>query len=319
VRLAVAVLVMLSCAATGAAAQPYPSKMVRIVVGFPRGSDADIIARVIGAKLYETVGRQFETENRPGAESNIAAEEVAKSSPDGYTLFLGTAANAINATLYSRLPFDFARDFSPIVLTNAVPDLLFAHASIPARSVKELIALAKARPGQVKFASPGAGTAPHLSGELFKVMAGINLSHVPYKGNLPAVAALLAGEVDVMFSQPALVLPHVQEKRLQALAITTSERMASLPGVPTVSESGLAGYESRAWFGFVAPAQTPAAVIARLNTEIGKVLTLPDIRNQFELQGIEILGGSPDRFGDYIRSEIAKWAKAVRLSGAKAD
>jgi tripartite-type tricarboxylate transporter receptor subunit TctC len=306
-------------AASTGSGQVYPARSVRVIVGFPPGSGADITARVIGAKLYEVVGQQFLTDNRPGAGSNIAAEVSAKSPPDGYTLFIGTVANTINATLYSKLPFDFARDFAPVILATAAPNVLVIHPSVPVRSVKDLIALAKSRPGQLDFASSGVGTAPHLSGELFKTMAGVNLTHIPYKGSPPAVADLIAGSVDVMFSPASTVLPHIKSGRLRALAVTTSARLPSLPALPTVSEAALKGYETVTWFGYVAPVKTPTTIVTKLNADIAKVLAMPDVRNQFDIQGIEILGGTPERFAGYIREEIAKWAKVVRLSGAKAD
>jgi tripartite-type tricarboxylate transporter receptor subunit TctC len=306
-------------AASTGSGQVYPARSVRVIVGFPPGSGADITARVIGAKLYEVVGQQLLTDNRPGAGSNIAAEVSAKSPPDGYTLFIGTVANTINATLYSKLPFDFARDFAPVILATAAPNVLVIHPSVPVRSVKDLIALAKSRPGQLDFASSGVGTAPHLSGELFKTMAGVNLTHIPYKGSPPAVADLIAGSVDVMFSPASTVLPHIKSGRLRALAVTTSARLPSLPALPTVSEAALKGYETVTWFGYVAPVKTPTTIVTKLNADIAKVLAMPDVRNQFDIQGIEILGGTPERFAGYIREEIAKWAKVVRLSGAKAD
>ena len=294
-------------------------KSIRVISGFPPGSGADITARVIGARLGDALGQQVVVDNRPGAGSNIAAEIAAKSPADGYTLFIGTVANTINATLYAKLPFDFARDFAPVALTTAAPNVLVVHPSVPVKSVKELVALAKSRPGQLNFASAGTGTAPHLSGELFNAMAGVKMTHVPYKGSPPAVLDLVAGSVDVMFSPASTVLPHVKSGRLRALAVTTAARLPSLPEQPTVSESGLKGYETITWFGFVAPAKTPPAIVTRLNAEIVKALALPDVRSQFELQGIEILGGTPERFADYIREEIAKWARAIRLSGAKVD
>ena len=314
-----AILAAMLWAASGATAQPYPAKSIRVIAGFPPGSGADITARVIGARLSEALGQQVVVENRPGAGSNIAAEIAAKSTADGYTLFIGTVANTINATLYAKLPFDFARDFAPVALTTAAPNVLVVHPSVPAKSVKDLIALAKSRPGQLNYASAGTGTAPHLSGELFNAMAGVRMVHIPYKGSPPAVTDLLAGEVALMFSPSSTVLPHVKTGRLRALAVTTAARLPSLPELPTVAESGLKGYETITWFGFVAPARTPPAVITRLNAEIVKVLALPEVRNLFASQGIETLGGTPDRFASYIRDEIAKWAEAIRLSGAKAE
>jgi tripartite-type tricarboxylate transporter receptor subunit TctC len=206
-----------------------------------------------------------------------------------------------------------------VALTTAAPNVLVVHPSVPAHSVKALVALAKSRPGQLNFASAGTGTAPHLSGELFKTMAGVTMTHIPYKGSPPAVADLVAGSVDLMFSPASTVLPHVKGGRLRALAVTTAARLPTLPELPTIAESGLAGYETTTWFGFVAPAKTPPAIVTRLNAEIVRVLALPDVRGQFEIQGIEILGGSPERFAEYIRAEIAKWAKVIRLSGAKAE
>ena len=316
---AAALAAALLCVVPGATAQSYPVKSIRVISGFPPGSGADITARVIGARLGDALGQQVVVDNRPGAGSNIAAEIAAKSPADGYTLFIGTVANTINATLYSKLPFDFARDFAPVALTTAAPNVLVVHPSVPAQSVKELIALARSRPGQLNFASAGTGTAPHLSGELFNAMAGVRMVHVPYKGSPPAVTDLLAGEVALMFSPSSTVLPHVKTGRLRALAVTTATRLPSLPELPTVAESGLKGYETLTWFGFVAPARTPPAVVTRLNAEIVKALALPEVRNLFASQGIETLGGTPDDFATYIRDETAKWAKVIRLSGARAE
>ena len=317
--LTAAVLVTLLLAAITASAQRYPAKPVRVIVGFPPGSAADITARIIGVKLGEALGQQMIIDNRPGAGSNIAAELAAKSPPDGYTLFLGTAANAINASLYTRLPFDFVRDFTPVVLVTAVPNILVVHPSVPARSVKELIALVRNRPGQLNYASSGTGTLPHLSAELFGAMIGAKLTHIPYKGSPQAVTDLIAGQVALMFSPSSTVLPHVGSGRLRALAVTTPSRLPSLPDLPTIAESGLRGYETIIWFGFMAPSRTPQAVVASLNSEIVKVLALPDVRQQFAAQTIEVLGGTPEQFATYIREEIAKWAKVIKLSGAKAE
>jgi tripartite-type tricarboxylate transporter receptor subunit TctC len=300
-------------------AAAYPVKPIRVIVGFPAASGADITARIVAAKLGELLAQQVVVDNRPGAGSNIAADIAAKSPPDGYTLFIGTVANTINATLYSKLPFDFQRDFVPVTLASAAPNVLVVHPSVPAKTVAELVALAKSRPGQLNFASSGTGTAPHLSGELFNAMAGVKVMHVPYKGSPQAVTDLLAGEVALMFSPSSSVLPHVKAQRLRALAVTTAARLPSLPELPTVAESGLKGYETVTWFGFVAPAKTPPAIVSKLNAEIGKVLAMPDVRQQFAVQGIETLGGTAEQFTAYIRDEIAKWAKVIKLSGARAD
>jgi tripartite-type tricarboxylate transporter receptor subunit TctC len=313
---ATSALAQISSAGSGAA---YPAKSIRVIVGFPPASGADITARVIGARLNDALGQQVVVDNRPGAGSNIAAELAAKSPPDGYTLFIGTVANTINATLYPRLPFDFARDFAPVALTTAAPNVLVVHPSVPAKSVRELVALAKRRPGQLNFASSGTGTAPHLSGELFKAMTGVDMVHIPYKGSPPAVTDLLAGEVALMFSPSSTVLALVKSGRLRALAVTTASRLPSLPELPTVAESGLKGYETITWFGFVTPAKTQPEIVTRLNAEIAKVLALPDVRKQFGIQGIEVLGGTPEQFASYIRAEIEKWARVIKLSGAKAD
>ena len=303
-------------AGSGAA---YPAKPIRVIAGFPPGSGADITARVIGAKLGDALGQQVVVDNRPGAGSNIAAEIAAKSPADGYTLFIGTVANTINATLYSKLPFDFARDFAPVALATAAPNVLVVHPSVPARSVKEIIALAKKDPGKWTYASSGNGTSIHMSGAMFTQLTGTDIVHIPYKGSAPAVTDLLAGEVALMFSPSSTVLPHVKTGRLRALAVTTAARLPSLPELPTVAESGLKGYETITWFGFVAPAKTQQAIVARLNAEIVKVLALPEVRNPFAIQGIEVIGGTPEQFASYIRDEIAKWAKVIRLSGAKAE
>jgi tripartite-type tricarboxylate transporter receptor subunit TctC len=310
---------MLAWHAAATAQSDYPNRPVRLVNPYAPGGAVDLVGRAVAIGVGQIWGQQIIVDNRPGAGSNIAAEIAAKAPADGYTLFIGTVANTINATLYSKLPFDFARDFAPVALATAAPNVLVVHPSVPAKSVRELIALAKSRPGQLNFASAGTGTAPHLSGELFGAMAGVKMVHIPYKGSPPAVTDLLAGEVALMFSPASTVLPHVKTGRLRALAVTTATRLPSLPELPTVAESGLKGYETLTWFGFVAPARTPPAVVTRLNAEIVKVLALPDVRNQFSVQGIEILGGTPERFADYIRDEIAKWAKAIRLSGAKAE
>jgi len=314
-----AILIAMLAACAGAAAQPFPAGPVRVIVGYPRGSGADITARVIGVKFYEATGRQFDIDNRPGAGSNLAAAAAAGSPADGHTLFVGSVTNVINATLYPKLPFDFARDFAPVTLAIAEPHLLVAHASMPARSVKELLALAKSRPGQVRFASAGAGTVTHLAGELFGALAGVGMTHVPGKDGSQALADLAAGATDLMFPPASDALPQVQGGRLRALAVTTASRLASLPQLPTVAGSGLPGYEAATWFGFLAPAQTPPAMVARLHVEIVNALGQPDARSQFELQDFEIIGGNPARFADFIRAETAKWAKVIRLSGAKAD
>lgn len=303
----------------GVLAQAYPVKPVRVISGFPPGSGADITARLVGQKLGEALGQQFLIDNRPGAGSNIAAELAAKAAPDGYTIFIGTVANAINATLYAKLPFEFARDFAPVTLATSAPNVLVVHPSLPVKTVQELIAFARARPGQINYGSAGTGTAPHLSAELFKSMAGITLVHIPYKGSPPAVTDLMGGQVTMMFSPASSVLPHVKSGRLRALAVTTAARLPTLPDLPTVAESGLPGYETVTWFGFVVPAATPRDIVVRLNAEIGRVLAQPEVRQQFAGQGIDVIGGTPEEFAAYIRAEIVKWARVIKASGARAE
>ena len=303
----------------GVAAADYPDKTVRMIVGFPAGSGVDILARLVGQKLAETYAQQFVIDNRPGAGSNIAAGFAAKAVPDGYTIFLGTVANAINATLYAKLPFDFTRDFAPIVLAATAPNLLVVHPSVPAHTVAELIRLAKAQPGQLSFGSSGTGTAPHLAGELFKRMAGIDIVHIPYRGGPQATTDLIGGQYAMLFAISSTVLPHIRSGRLRSLAITTLTRMPSLPDVPTVAESGLPGFEAVTWFGFMVPAAAPRDIVNRLNADINKALAQPDLRQQLAAQGIDVVGGTPEQFADHVRKETAKWADVVRRSGAKAD
>ncbi len=323
-RAASCVWLLAAAAAVPAFAQPrpagsYPAKPIRVIVGFPPASAADIVARVTGARLAEQLGQQIIVDNRPGAGSNIAADLAAKAPPDGHTLFIGTVANTINASLYSRLPFDFSRDFAPVMLTASVPNVVVVHPSLPVRNVRELVALAKQRPGELSYGSSGTGTAPHLSGELFRTMAGVNIVHVPYRGSPQAVTDLIGGAVALMFSPASSVIPHVKSSRLRAIAVTTARRIPSLPGVPTVSESGLPGYETTTWFGYTAPARTDAAVVSQLNTELAKTLKADAVREPLTTQGMDILGGTPAEFARYIADEIAKWARVVRASGARAD
>jgi tripartite-type tricarboxylate transporter receptor subunit TctC len=300
-------------------AADYPIKSVRVITGFPAGSGVDIVARVVGQKLSEAYAQQFIIDSRPGASSNIATALAAKSAPDGYTLFMGTVANTINATLYAKLPFDFTRDFAPITLKASAPNLLLVHPSVPAHNVAELVKLAKAQPGKLSFGSSGTGTLPHLAGELFKSMAGVDIVHIPYKGGPLATTDLIGGQFAILFAISSTVLPHVKSGRIRALAIATPARMPYLPEVPTVAESGLPGYEAVTWFGFTAPANTPRDIIAKLNTDILKVIHTPDVRQQFAAQGIDATGSTPEQFAAYIRSEIAKWARAIKASGARAE
>ena len=298
----------------------YPTKPIRIVVPFPAGGTADILARAAAQRLAETLGQPAVVDNRPGAGGNIGAELVAKAPPDGYTLLMGTVGtHAINASLYSKMPYDHVRDFAPIILVAGVPNVLVVHPSVPAGSVKELIAYAKANPGKLNFASSGSGTSIHLAGELFKTMAGVQMAHVPYKGSAPAVTDLLGGQVQLMFDNLPSALPHIKAGKLKALAVTSATRAAALPDVPTVAESGLAGFDATSWFGLLAPAGTPEPIIARLNSEVAKWLATAEAKEKMAGLGANTAGHSTDEFVRHIAAETSKWAKVVKESGAKVD
>jgi tripartite-type tricarboxylate transporter receptor subunit TctC len=297
----------------------YPVKPVKVIVGFPPASGADIMARVISQRVGEALGQQFPVDNRPGAGSSIAAGLVAKSAPDGYTLFIGTIANAINANLYAKLPFDFARDFAPIAPGASSPNMLVVHPSVPVRSVSDVIKLAKSKPGQLSFGSSGVGTLPHLAAEMFNGMAGLKMTHIPYKGSPQATFDLIGGQFELMFGIGSAVMPEVKHGRLRAIAVTTLTRLPALPEVPTVAESGLPGFEAVTWFGFVAPAGTPRDIIMKLNAEMTRVTALPDVKQQLAAQSIDAMSGTPEQFSVYIRDEIAKWAKVIKTSGARAE
>ena len=302
------------------AAEPYPAKPVRFVIAFSPGGPSDILTRLIGGKLAESMGQPFVFDNRPGAGGNIAGEIVAKSPPDGYTLLMGNnSILATNASLYKNMGFDPVKDLAPIALVASQPNILVVHPSVPVKSVKEFIALAKSRPGELNYASSGSGAAAHLAAELFKSMTKTTMVHVPYKGAGPALIDVLAGQCQVMFATALSVQPYLQSGRLRPLAVTTATRSPTMPALPTVAEAGVPGFEASTWHGVVAPAGTPDAVIARLNTEINRVLKLPDVRERLTSQGAEIIGGTPQDFAAYIRKEIPKWAKVVRDSGARAD
>jgi tripartite-type tricarboxylate transporter receptor subunit TctC len=319
-QLKLPLLLLLSLAATVAFGETYPTKPIRMIVPFPAGGTTDILARSVGQKLGEAVGRQVIIDNRPGAGGNIGSDMVAKAAPDGYTLLMGTVGtHAINASLYAKMPYDHIQDFAPITLVAAVPNVLVVNPSVEAKSVRELIALAKAKPGQLSFASSGNGTSIHLSGELFKTMAGIDMLHVPYKGSAPALTDLIGGQVNLMFDNLPSSLPHIKAGKLRALAVTSGKRSPALPDVPTIAEAGLPGFEASSWFGVFAPAGTPKEIITRLNMEIVKALTSPELKERLAAQGAEAVGNSPEQFAAHIRSETAKWAKVVKASGATVD
>jgi tripartite-type tricarboxylate transporter receptor subunit TctC len=320
-RIAAAVLVpLLLPSAVTAAEQAYPSRPVRVVAPFPPGSGVDIIARVVAQTLTEAWKQSFIVENRPGAGGTIGSEVVAKSNPDGYTLLLGNVSTlAIAPSLYRKLPYDPVRDFAPITLITTMNSVVVVHPSVPARSLRELVSLAKAKPRSLSYGSAGSGTTGHLGAELFKSMTGIEMVHIPYKGSVPALTDLLAGQTQVMFATTATVLQHVNAGRLRPLGVTSLKRSDLLPGVPSINEAMLPGFEVGVWQAIVAPARTPEAIIARLHAEIAKSLRTPAMKEHLASQGLEAVGNSPREFGDYLRAEQGKWAKVVRTSGATVD
>ena len=318
-------LVCCLCAAMAAfhgatLAQGYPVKPVRLIVPFPAGGATDIVARLVAQKLTESLGQQVIVDNRGGAGGTIGSDNAAKSPPDGYTLLMATSStHAIAPSLYSKLPYDPVRDFSPVTLIASATILLAVHPSVPAKSVRELIAIAKKQPNALSFASSGNGGISHLVGEHFKSVAGVQMLHVPYKGDTPALIDLVGGQVHLMFGTAVSFLPYVKTGRLNALAVTNAKRSPIVPNVPTVAESGLPGFEALQWFGIFVPAGTSKDVIARLNAEIVKALKLPDVRERLTSLGAEIVGGTPEQFAAFQKTDTAKWAKVVKESGAKIE
>jgi len=304
----------------GAQAQSYPNKPIRLVCPFPPGGAVDIASRATAHTLSQLLGQPVTVDNRPGAGGNIGAEITAKSAPDGYTLLMTTSGiMGINPALYSKLPFDPIKDFAPISMLVSLNNVLVLHPSVPAKSVQEVIALAKAQPGKLTYASSGNGTSIHLSGELFKSMTGVDMLHIPYKGSSPAVTDLLAGQVNMMFDNIPSSLPHIKAGKLRALAVTGSKRSQLLPDLPTIAEAGVPGYDSYVWFGVVAPAGTPPEIIARLNAALVKTAATPEFRDRLTSQGYDVLSSTPEQMAVSIRGEITKWGKVVKASGAKVD
>jgi tripartite-type tricarboxylate transporter receptor subunit TctC len=299
-------------------AQAYPSRPVRWIVGFAAGSPADVVARPIAQWLSDRLGQPVVIENRPGAGGNIATEAVAKAAPDGYTLLLANPANAINATLYDKLSFDFIRDTTPVAGLILFPNLMLVNPTVPAKAVPEFIAYAKANPGKINFASVGNGTVPHVAGELFNMMASVKMVHVPYRGGLPALTDLLSGQVQVYFATPAITIAHVKAGKLRALAVTTTKRLEELPDTPTVSDF-LPGYEANVWFGVSAPRNTPTAIVDKLNTEINAALADPTHKARLADLGAAVLAGSPADFGKLIADETEKWGKVIRAINIKVE
>ena len=309
----------LALSSGGAFAQGYPGQPIRFIVPYAAGGGVDIVARAIAPKLSERLGQSVVIDNRGGAGGNIGTELAAKTEPNGYTLVMGAAAFAINVSLYRKLPFDPLKDFVPISLIAATPNILAVHPAVPAKSVRELIQLARAKPGSLNYASAGNGTTSHLAAELFKTMASINMVHIPYKGTSPAVVALLSGEVAVMLAPALTLLTHIKANKVRGLAVTGTKRSPAFPGLPTVAESGLPGFEARQWYGVLAPAGTPKEIVTRLNSEIVTIVRSPEVTKRFLSDGSEPVGSTPEEFARYIKAEIAKWAKAVEASGARVD
>lgn len=306
-------------ACAGAAAQAYPVRPIRLIVPQSAGGSTDLVARPLARQLSEALGQPVVVENRPGAGSVIGTDLVSKAAPDGYTLLAVAASFTISPSLYKQLPFDPVRDFAPVTLLSAFPNVLVVKASLPVHSVRELIALARSRPGQLNYGSSGIGTGTHLSMELFKHLAGIEMVHVAYKGGAPAVNALLAGEVQVNLATISTALPQIRAGKLRALAVTSRERSAAMPEVPTIAESGVPGFDYSSWIGLLAPAKTPQSVIARLGAEAAKAIRTPEIKAILALEGAEPVGDSPGEFAAIIQTEIARWKKLVEATGIQAD
>ena len=305
---------------TSALAQAYPTKPVTIIVPFAAGGTTDILARIIGQALTAELGQSVVVDNRAGAGGNIGGQAAAKAAPDGHTLFMGTVGtHAINASLYKKMPFDPVKDFAPLSRVANVPNLLVANPNQPFKSVKDLIAYAKANPGKVNFGSSGNGSSIHLSGELFKSLAKVDMQHVPYKGSAPAVTDLLGNQIGIMFDNMPSAIQHVRSGKLAPLAVTTAKRSPELPNVPTIAEAGVPGYEATSWFGMFAPAGTPAPVLAKLNAAIVKVLAQPDVKKKINEQGAEVYSETPEQFAAFIQAESVKWGKVVKESGASLD
>lgn len=306
--------------ALGASAQTYPAKPIRVFVPFPAGGGTDLIARDVTNRLATTLGWSFVVENKPGSGGNLGVDAAAKSPADGYTIALGQSSNlAINPTLYGKMPYDSVKDLTPIALVASAPLVIVVSSESPFKSLAEIVAAAKARPGSLNFASPGSGTVAHLTSELLQKTAGIKTTHVPYKGAAQAVTDLIGGQVQIYASSVPTLLGHIKNGKVRPIAVTSAERVDDLPQVPTVAESGYKGFESVTWFGFVGPAGVPQPVVAKLNAEINKALQSPELKKRLGDQGATVLGGSPEQFGALIKNDIARWAPIIKESGAKVD
>jgi tripartite-type tricarboxylate transporter receptor subunit TctC len=310
---------LLGAGAAGALAQAYPSKPVRIIVASSPGSGVDILARLVAPRLAEALGQQVIVDNRAGAGGNLGAAQAARTAPDGYSLFMATPAHAISASMSSKAGYDLARDFEPISLLTTGHYMLVVHPTVPAKTVKDLIGLARAKPGRLNYASAGNGNATHLAGELFDIMARVKTTHIPYKGGGHARTELLGGQVDFMFHNITAVLNDVKAGRLRALAVTGPQRALAAPDIPTVSEAALAGYDITSWFGIMAPSGTPADVLARLNREFVRVMGLPDVKEKLASLGSEAVGGPAQAFAAHLRAENEKWSRVIKQAGIRAE
>ena len=309
----------LASAAAAQGAANYPAKPIRYIVGYTPGGTADMLARAVGQKFTESWGQQVIVENRPGAGTNIGTELAAKSPPDGYTLFMPTVANAINPTLYPKLNYDPLKDFAYIMNFAKVPGILVVHPSVPAKNAKELIALAKARPNELRHGSTGIGSPHHLAGEIFKTMSGIKMIHVPYKGATPAIADVIAGHIEIYFGAMVSTLPHARSGRLRALGVTSLKRVEAAKDFATLDEQGLKGFETGSWFGIAVPAATSRDIVNKLHAEAARSIAAPDLRQRMSAEGAEFVGDTPEQFTAFFKAELSKWGKAVKASGAKVD
>lgn len=319
-RLKLTSMIVLAMAAAAVSAQDYPSRPIRFVVANSPGGGLDITARTVSPRLSSALGQQIVIDNRPGAAGSLAAEITAKSAPDGYTLLMGAIGNlAVNVSLYKGLDYDPLKDLAPITFAVSGSNVLVVNLTVPAKTVQELIAVARAQPGKLTYGSSGSGNAGHLAGELFKSMAKVDMVHVPYKGGAPAMIDLIAGQIQLIFSSPPTAVPQVKAGKIRALAVTTAKRSAILPELPTIAESGLPGFEADNWYGIVAAARTPRAIIGRLNAEFVRILSKPEVREVLLRQGLEVAPGTPEAFGAYMKSEYVKWARVIADAGLTAN
>jgi tripartite-type tricarboxylate transporter receptor subunit TctC len=309
----------LACAAGVAGAQTYPTKAVRLVVPFLAGGSTDIVGRTVAQKLSEMWGQQVFVDNRPGGGTTIGTDNVAKSAPDGYSLLVTPAPFTINPSLLAKLPYDALNDFAPVTLINTTPLVMVVHPGVPAKNVKEIIALAKAKPGKLNFGSSGTGGSNHLAGELFDAMAGVKMVHIPYKGNAGALTDIVGGHLDVVYNGLTSALALIKGGKLRVLAVTSLQRNAALPDVPTLDESGLKGFEAVAWNGLSAPAKTPRDIIMKINADVIKVVNSPELKERLKAEGSDPVGSTPEKFGTFLRDEIAKWAKVIKFANVKPE